>query len=158
MVKNPPENCQRIVPYLSYADASAAIEFICKAFGFAKGLVLPMQDGKIGHAEVHRAGETLMLASEHAPANMASPRNTGQLTAAVVVYVDDLEAHYQRAKAAGAQILAEPADQFYGDRAYTASDPEGHRWSFHQHVKDVDVEALLAGIEEREEGSAPATA
>ena len=142
MVENPPANCQRIVPYLSYADAPAAIEFICKAFGFAKGLVLPAEGGKIAHAEVHHAGETLMLASEHAPANMASPRKVGQITAAIVVYVDDLDAHYQRTKAAGAQILAEPADQFYGDRTYTVSDPEGHRWSFHQHIEDVDFDAL----------------
>ena len=148
MVRNPPENCQYIVPYLSYADASAAIEFICAAFGFEKGLLIPMGDDKIGHAELHHAGETLMLASEYAPARMKSPKNAGAVTAALSIYVDDVDVHYERAKAAGAEIVEEPADQFYGDRVYTALDPEGHRWSFHQHVKDVDFAALMRGADE----------
>ena len=155
MAQNPPENCQHIVPYLSYADAAAAIEFICDAFGFEKGLLIPMGDDKIGHAELHHAGETLMLASEYAPAKMMSPKNAGLITAALCIYVDDVDAHYQRAKAAGAEIVEEPAEQFYGDRVYTALDPEGHRWSFHQHIRDIDFDALLRGGEETEtEGTA----
>ena len=148
MVRNPPENCQHIVPYLSYADAPAAIEFLCRAFGFEQGLLIPMEGGKIGHAELHHAGETLMLASEYAPAKMTSPKNAGLVTAILTIYVDDVDAHFKRAKAAGAEIFEAPADQFYGDRVYSALDPEGHRWSFHQHIKDVDFDAMMGGAAE----------
>jgi len=60
----------------------------------------------------------------------------------VYVYVDDVDKHFAVAKAAGAHILSEPADQFYGDRAYGAEDPEGHQWSFAQHVRDVAPEDM----------------
>ena len=56
----------------------------------------------------------------------------------VMCYVDDVDAHFARAKAAGAKIIAEPEDQFYGDRTYVAQDPEGHRWFFAQHVEDEE--------------------
>lgn len=155
MVKNPPENCQHIVPYLAYRDAPAALEFLCKAFGFRKGLVIPgPEEGQLGHAELHRDGETLMLASEYEPAKMQSPSSgAGMVTASLNIYVDDVDAHFEQAKAAGAEIASEPADQFYGDRTYTAVDPEGHRWSFSQHVKDVDFDAMLAGAEARAEAA-----
>ena len=92
MVKNPPENCQHIVPYLAYRDAPAALEFLCKAFGFSKGLVIPgPEEGQLGHAELHRDGETLMLASEYAPAKMQSPSSgAGMATASLNVYVGDV--------------------------------------------------------------------
>lgn len=92
MVKNPPENCQHIVPYLAYRDAPAALEFLCKAFGFSKGLVIPgPEEGQLGHAELHRDGETLMLASEYAPAKMQSPSSVGgMVTASLNIYVDDV--------------------------------------------------------------------
>ena len=149
MVQNPPENSQRIIPYIHYRDAEAAIGFICRAFGFSRGLVLPGEDEgmDIGHAELHRDGETLMLASEYPPNNLQSPLTTGASTGSVLVYVDDVDAHYAKAKAEGAEIAEEPADQFYGDRTYTALDTEGRRWSFHQHVKDVDF-GDAAGSEE----------
>ena len=149
MVQNPPENSQRIIPYIHYRDAEAAIEFICRAFGFSQGLVLPGEDEgmAIGHAELIRDGETLMLASEYPPNNLQSPLTAGGSTGSVLVYVDDVDAHYQHAKAEGARITEEPADQFYGDRTYTALDTEDRRWSFHQHVRDVDFSAMGDGGE-----------
>ena len=155
MVRNPPENCQHIVPYLAYRDAPAAIEFLCAAFGFSKGLViLGPEDGQIGHAELHRDGETLMLSSEYEPAMMQSPLAArGMVNASLNIYVDDVDAHFAQAKAAGAEIVSEPADQFYGDRTYTAVDPEGQRWSFSQHIEDVDFEGMMAGAEARAEAA-----
>ena len=149
MVQNPPENSQRIIPYIHYRDAEAAIEFICRAFGFSQGLVLPGEEQgmAIGHAELIRDGETLMLASEYSPSNLQSPLTAGASTGSVLVYVDDVDAHYQHAKAEGARIAEEPADQFYGDRTYTALDTEDRRWSFHQHVRDVDFSAMGNGEE-----------
>jgi uncharacterized glyoxalase superfamily protein PhnB len=66
-----------------------------------------------------------------------SPKSLGTRTAQVHVYVDDVDAHYERARAAGAEIRAEPADQPYGDRRYDAYDPEGQLWSFAQRIRDV---------------------
>ena len=69
-------------------------------------------------------------------------RSVGAATQLVYVYVDDVDKHFATAKAAGAGVLSEPADQFYGDRTYSAEDPEGHQWSFAQHVRDVAPEDM----------------
>ena len=74
------------------------------------------------------------------PAGRAAGR--GGATQLVYVYVDDVDKHFATAKAAGAGILGEPSDQFYGDRTYGAEDPEGHQWSFAQHVRDVAPEDM----------------
>ena len=148
MVQNPPEGSQRILPYLNYADPKAAIEFLKAAFGFEQGLLLEMPDGNIGHCELLLGGETLMLAGEFAEGGLSSPKSLGGVHASVVVYVDDLDAHYEHAKAIGAAIVQEPADQFYGDRTYRALDPEGVGWEFHQHVRDVTPEEMMAAMGE----------
>ncbi len=95
---------------------------------------LPGRDG-IAHAEMELADAVVMMG--HPGPEYRSPRRLGQVTQNVYVYVDDVDAHFKRAKAAGATILEEPADQFYGDRRYGADDLEGHRWYFAQHVRDV---------------------
>ena len=148
MVQNPPPGSQRILPYLNYADPKAAIAFIVDAFGFEQGLLLEMPDGSIGHCELQRDGETIMLAGEFAEGGLSSPKSLGGVHASVVVYVDDINAHYEHAKAAGAQIVQEPIDQFYGDRTYRALDPEGVGWDFHQHVRDVTPEEMAAAMAE----------
>lgn len=152
MVQNPPEGSQRIVPYLNYADAKAAIEFLINAFGFEQGLLLEGPDGTVGHCELQLGGETVMLASEFGELGLSSPKTLGGVHASVMVYVDDLDAHYARAKAAGAQIVQEPAEQFYGDRTYRALDPEGVGWDIHQHVRDVTPEEMAAAMSEAPEG------
>lgn len=152
MVQNPPAGSQRILPYLNYSDPKAAIEFLKGAFGFEQGLLLEMPDGNIGHCELQMGGETLMLAGEFAEGGLSSPKSLGGVHASVVVYVDDLDAHCERARAAGAQIVQEPADQFYGDRTYRALDPEGVGWDFHQHVRDVTPEEMMAAMSESPAG------
>ena len=142
MAQNPPEGMQRVIPYLLYADAPAALEFLGKAFGFEERFRMPMPDGKLGHAEVGYQGNVLMLATAVGENGHASPRDLPASHALIVCYVDDVDAHYARAKAAGAKILAEPEDQFYGDRIYRAEDSEGHQWSFHTHVRDVAPEDM----------------
>lgn len=71
-----------------------------------------------------------------------NPKRTGHVTQELYVYVDDVDKHFERAKRAGATILEEPRDQFYGDRRYRAVDPEGHHWCFAQHVRDVAPEDM----------------
>ncbi len=144
MVQNPPEGSQRIVPYLNYSDPKAVIEFLIDAFGFEQGLLIEGPDDSIGHCELLLGGETVMLSSEFAEGGLSSPKSLGGVHASVMVYVDDVDAHCEQAREAGAQIVQEPADQFYGDRTYRALDPEGVGWDFHQHVRDVTPEEMAA--------------
>ncbi len=143
MTPNPPNASQRLVPYLAYSDAPAALEFLIRAFGFEEKFRFPMPDGRIGHAELTRGGEVvLMLASVYPEMGFASPADLPGVPSQVFCYVDDVDAHYEQARAAGATIAAEPKDEPHGDRMYRAVDPEGHRWMFATHIKDVDHSTL----------------
>lgn len=119
---------QRLVPYLIYADAPAAIEFLCSAFGFDERMRYPMPDGRVGHCELVYEGNKLMLASVFEGFG-DSPLHVSNVTCSFYCYVDDVDAHYARALAAGATITAEPHEE-HGMRSYRASDPEGYRWVF----------------------------
>ena len=142
MAQNPQRGPQRLVPYLAYADAPAAIEFLCKAFGFEETYRYPMEDGRIGHAELAIGDNVVMLASVFPEMGFASPQDLEGIHCQMHCDVEDVDAHHARAREAGATITAEPADQPYGDRIYRATDPEGHRWIFSQHVRDVDLDAM----------------
>ena len=143
MPKNPPDGYQRIIPYIAYDDAPAAIDFLCSTFGFEKRFQMPTPDGKIGHAELSYGGDNvLMLASSQPQMEFISPKDVGARYSSILVYVDDVDAHHAHAKAAGADIQSEPEDQFYGDRSYRVTDPEGHQWFFHTHVRDVPPEEM----------------
>jgi PhnB protein len=137
MTRNPPAGCQRLIPMLAYRDAPAAIEFLCKAFGFAERYRLAMDDGRVGHAELGYQDNVVMLASVYGELGFASPQDLAGVHAQILCYVDDVDAHYRRALAAGATLVGEPTDQPYGDRSYRALDPEGGRWIFATHVRDV---------------------
>jgi PhnB protein len=124
---------QTITPYLLYEDVDAALDFLDRAFGFKEHVRLTGADGSVNHAEARRGDAAVYLGDpgEH----YKNPRHLGQETVGLYVLVDDLDAHYERAKAAGASILEEPVDQDYGDRRYTAEDPEGHHWYFAQQIR-----------------------
>lgn len=143
MPKNPPDGYQRVIPYLHYNDAPAAITFLVEAFGFTERMRLPMPDGSIGHAELSIDENNLvMLSSEFPEMGYASPKNLAKLHSSVMVYVDDVDAHHATAVAAGATVLRELQDQFYGDRTYTVADIEGHHWTFGTHIKDIPLDEL----------------
>lgn len=120
---------QRIVPYLLYSDAPAAIDFLCKAFGFEEDFRLLMPDGRIGHAQLKYEGNLVMLASAFPEGGFASPLDLPAIHSQVYCTVDDADQHYESARAAGATIAAEPANE-HSTRMYRAIDPEGHRWLF----------------------------
>jgi uncharacterized glyoxalase superfamily protein PhnB len=130
----------RVTPYLYYEDVAAALEWLTRAFDFHERLRIPGPDGRIAHAELELADGVVMLGCPGP--DFRNPKRLGQATGNTHVYVDDVDKHFQRARAAGAKILAEPADQFYGDRRYGAEDPEGHHWYFAQHVRDVSPEEM----------------
>jgi PhnB protein len=123
----------RIAPYLLYEDGAAAIDFLTKAFGFEEVMRMD-EDGLVNHAEVRLGDDSVMLG--YPGADYVNPRKSGYSSALVHVYVDDVDAHFEQAKAAGAEIVMEPADQEYGDRRYDAKDPEGHAWSFATPISD----------------------
>ena len=143
MAQNPPEGVQRIIPMLVYRDAPAAIEFLCKALGFKENFRLEMDDGAIGHCELEYQGHIVMLASEFPSMNLVSPQDLPGRHSQVMLYVDDVDAHHERARAAGATITQAVADQSYGDRNYRLVDPEGGRWMISMRVKDVAPEDML---------------
>lgn len=141
MVQNPPVGSPRLIPMLAYADAAAAIEFLSKAFGFEELSRMEMPDGRIGHAELGYDGVRVMLASEFPSMGFQSQQSLPGHSSQIYVYVDDVDAHFERARAAGATITVEPEEQ-HGDRVYRASDPEGHRWLFATRLRDVPEEEL----------------
>jgi PhnB protein len=140
MVDNPPEGFPRITPYLLYEDVDATLDWLVGAFGFTETVRMKGHDGKANHAEMSFADGVVMMG--HPGPDYQNPKRGGGATQLVYVYVDDVDKHFAVAKAAGANILFEPADQFYGDRTYGAEDPEGHQWSFAQHVRDVAPEDM----------------
>jgi uncharacterized glyoxalase superfamily protein PhnB len=117
-----------IFPVIRYKDGPAAIEWLGKAFGFAKQLVAPAPDGTIAHAQLTLGAGTLMLSSVRKTPDPKNPWDS--TTAGVYVFVQEIDAHYVRAKAAGAQIVRPLADTDYGAREYSVRDLEGNLWSF----------------------------
>jgi uncharacterized glyoxalase superfamily protein PhnB len=122
-----------IITSLRYRDAPAAIEYLCEKFGFAKRLVIPGPDGTIRHAQLTLGAGMIMLGSaqnrDFGPL-VKTPQEVGANTQSAYVVVQGIDAHYQRAKAAGAEIAMEIEDTNYGGRLYFALDPEGTLWHF----------------------------
>jgi len=138
--ENPPENMPRITAYLYYEDVGGALSWLARAFGFRERMRLTGPDGRIQHAEMELHDGVIMLGWPGP--TYRNPKRLGQTTQSLYVYVDDVDAHFETARKADARILAEPADQFYGDRRYAAEDPEGHQWFFAEHVRDVAPEDM----------------
>jgi uncharacterized glyoxalase superfamily protein PhnB len=126
---------------LFYKDAFAALDWLEKAFGFERTMVITDKDGKLGHSEMKFGDGYIMIGGEWID-YVASPASIGgKNTQSIHVHLaSGLDDHCERARAAGATILQEPADQFYGDRTYRARDPEGHVWTFGQTVRYVGRE------------------
>jgi uncharacterized glyoxalase superfamily protein PhnB len=128
-----------IIPCLRYDNAPAAIDFLCAAFGFERHAVhVDESDPSIVvHAQLTDRGNMIMLSSVGrsdsewaAKAGMTTVARAGGNTQAPYIVLDDVDAHAARARAAGAEIIAEPEDQPYGGRVYSCRDPEGYVWSF----------------------------
>lgn len=122
-----------VVPTMRFRDAPAAIDWLCRAFGFEKHLIVPGEGGRIDHAQLVLGDGMIMLGStsdNEYGRLMKQPRDVGGNTATVYVIVPDADAHYARAKTAGAEIFMDIADMDYGGRAYGCFDIEGHIWAF----------------------------
>ncbi len=150
MPENPPKGIQRITTRIAYEDPAAALAFLEAAFGFPEipGQRLQRSDGSLILTEVKIVDAYLMVSSA-GPHAIASPKTTGAPTESLMVYVDNVDEHFETAKNNGAHIVSEPADQYWGDRRYEAKDIEGHLWFFHQRTRDVpreEIDAVEAGF------------
>jgi uncharacterized glyoxalase superfamily protein PhnB len=122
-----------VIPAMQYRDAPAAIDWLCTAFGFERHLVVPGENGTIAHAQLVCGNGMIMVGSvkdtEYGRL-LRQPRDVGGETQTVYVVVADVDAHYARAKKAGAEIVIDIKNEDYGGRDYTCRDPEGHIWTF----------------------------
>jgi uncharacterized glyoxalase superfamily protein PhnB len=135
-------NLPALTPLLWYDDPNAALAWLEKAFGFETRLVVDDGKGGVIHSETAFEDGVLMVVGPPS-GRAASPKTAGANTASVHVQLKTgIDAHCERARAAGAEIEREPADQAYGDRVYTCRDPEGHPWSFGQTIAVMTTEAM----------------
>ena len=128
---------------LVYKDNRAALKWLAEAFGFEPSEVLTDSEGKIVHAEMTHGDGVIMVGTEWAdwtrsPASIGG-KNTQRIHVRIPQGVDE---HCARARRAGARIVMEPADQFYGERSYIAADLEGHHWTFSQTIRHVSNEEM----------------
>jgi PhnB protein len=141
-IKPIPEGYHTVTPYLAVEDAAAAIEYYKKAFGASERTRMDAPDGKIGHAELEIGDSRVMLSDPFPQGSVRPPSELGGTSASVFLYVEDVDKVVQRAVDAGAAVTMEVADQFWGDRFGTVTDPFGHVWSIATHVEDVPAEEM----------------
>ncbi len=144
-VKSVPDDYTAITPYLVAEDAPRLLDFLAKGFGAVERMRLPMPDGSIAHAEVEIGGAPVMLGSASSP-------DFPPLAAQIHLYVEDVDAVYAQAVSAGATPVAEPEDQFYGDRIARVLDTAGNHWSIATHIADVSAEEMAQIMESMGEG------
>src|SRR5687767_2505307 len=132
-----PKGYHSVTPYLACGDAASAIDFYKKAFGAAEIMRMPSPGGKIGHAEIQIGDSRVMLTDEYAAMDFLGPKSRGGTTVHIHVYTKDADATFARAVAAGAKVLREVSDQFYGDRTGSLEDPFGHVWHIATHKEDL---------------------
>jgi PhnB protein len=117
----------QIIPYIFYRDVPAALGWLSRAFGFTEELRHPTPSGM--HAQMTFGGQRIMMGQGSREWRMQSPSETQIATMGIFIYLADVDAHYERARAAGAEIVEAPHDRDYG-RTYTARDLDGHPWFF----------------------------
>jgi PhnB protein len=131
-----------VTPYLVFDNASEAIEFYKRAFGAKERVRMEAPGGKIGHAEIELGDSVVMLSDAFPQSTTKPPSELGGTSAGVFLYVEDVDAVVQRAVDAGATITMEVADQFWGDRFGSLTDPFGHSWSVATHIEDLSEEEI----------------
>ena len=141
-VKPIPEGYPRVTPYLSVDGAGAAIEFYESVLGAKERVRMPAPGGKVGHAELQLGDSIIMLADEFPEMGVRGPKTIGGTPVTISVYVEDADAVFEAALAAGATSVRPVEDQFYGDRSGQFDDPFGHRWNVATHVEDVPPEDM----------------
>ena len=141
-VKPIPEGYHTVTPYLIVHDAAKALDFYKKALGAKEQFRMATPNGKIGHAEIQIGDSHLMLADEHPAMGAKSAKSYGGSPIGICLYVEDVDAWFDRAVTAGATVVRPVKDQFYGDRSGTLTDPFGLQWTIATHKEDVSSEEM----------------
>ena len=141
-VKPIPDGYHSVTPYMCIDGAAKAFDFYKAAFDAAEVLRMPGPEGKIMHAEMRIGDSIIMFADEFPEMGFKSPRNLGGSPVTIMVYVENVDRTVGNAVAAGAKLLREVKDQFYGDRSGSVEDPFGHVWHIATHVEDVSPEEM----------------
>ena len=137
-----PEGYHTLTTYLTMDNAAEAIDYYKDVFGAKERIRMEAPDGKIGHAELEIGDSLLMLSDAFPGATSRPPTELGGTTAGAFMYVEDVDGVVKRAVESGATITMEIADQFWGDRFGSITDPFGHSWSIATHVEDVPPEEI----------------
>jgi PhnB protein len=141
-VKPIPDGYHSVQPYLAMDDAASAIDFYKRAFGATERFRMEAPGGKVGHAELEIGDSVVMLSDSFPQSSTKSPKELGGTTGSVMLYVEDVDATVKQAVDQGATVTMEVADQFWGDRFGTVTDPFGHSWGIATHVEDVSAEDM----------------
>jgi PhnB protein len=147
MVSPIPAGYHSVTPYLMVRDAAKALAFYRQAFDAEELMRFEGPPGRIAHAEVKIGDSHVMLADEQAEQGFVGPQTLGGAGMSLMLYVRDVDATFGRAVAAGATVRRPVADQFYGDRVGTLTDPFGHVWSIATHKEDVPVDEAKRRME-----------
>jgi PhnB protein len=147
-VKPIPDGYRSLTPYLMITGASRAIDFYKNVFGATEIARFDDPSGRLAHAELRIGDSVLMLSDEYPEMGYKSPQTIGASSVLTMVYVDDVDACFARATAAGARELKPIRDEFYGDRTGTFVDPFGHLWTVATHVEDVSREEMARRMDE----------
>jgi PhnB protein len=147
-VKPVPDGYHAITPYLTVRDAARAIEFYKAAFGATERGVAKGPDGKVMHAELKIGDSIIMLADEFPDFGSLSPQSIGGSASGLHIYLDGVDAAFDRAVKAGAVVEMPVSDQFWGDRYGKLKDPFGHKWSIGTHIKDVSMDEMKQAMDQ----------
>jgi len=137
-----PEGYHTLQIYLAVEDASKAIDFYKEAFGAEETIRMPGPDGSVAHAELQIGDSKLMLSDPFPQSNVRPPSERGGPTASIFMYVDDVDATFEQAQRAGATVVSELEDMFWGDRFGTVADPFGQVWAMATHKEDLSEEEI----------------
>ncbi|HXH84567.1 MAG TPA: VOC family protein [Candidatus Tectomicrobia bacterium] len=143
MAKPIPDGYHSVTPYLTVDDAGRALDFYTRALGGQELMRMAGPGGRVMHAEVKIGDSIVMLGEESADKpDCRAPRTARVRSASFYVYVPDVDKAFARARDAGATVVAEPVDMFWGDRIATVEDPAGHQWTLATHREDVSPEEM----------------
>jgi PhnB protein len=146
-VKAVPDGYHTVTPYLIVKDAPSVIEFYKRAFGATELMRMTGPGERIAHAEIKIGDSPVMLADEFPEMGARSPHSIGGSPVSILLYVEDVDALFAQAVAAGAKVRMPLKDQFYGDRSATLEDPAGHAWTIATHKEDVPPEEMHKRME-----------
>lgn len=141
-----PHGMPALLPHLTVKGGRAAIDFYKTALGATEMFCLEGPGGKLMHGSMCVNGAAFMLMDEFLEHNARSPKTLGGTPVGIHLWVDDVDASFERAVAAGATPIMKPADMFWGDRYAVVEDPFGHHWAFATHLRDMTPEEIKAAM------------